>query len=86
MRTLQALQVAALLAALGAAVACSPPPSAPAAPASSSLFADPFAVEVLSEARTLAEPISPRPNRFFGGWEEKRVGERHEAGGPAVHP
>jgi len=78
MKALPALRVAPAIA-LCALLGCHPaPPPAPAADPTAALFADPFAVEVLYEAPTLAEPISPRPNRFFGGWIPDR---RHRIGG-----
>lgn len=66
---------AGLALALVAALACGSPSGHGPAPGTS-LFADPFAVEVLVEAPNLAEPFSERPNRFFGGWIPRRVAGR----------
>ncbi len=63
----------ALLAALGCHGPSGPPPSGVGL---EPLFADRFAIEVLDEAEELAEPISTRPNRFFGGWIPTRSGGR----------
>lgn len=58
-----------LLAALGAGLACGPPTD----PAGDPLFADPHALEVLTEEAELGEPTSDRPNRLFRGWRPRRT-------------
>ena len=63
-----------LLLGLGAALAACGPPSDD--PAGEPLFADPHAVEVLTEEAELGHPASERPNRLFQGWRPRTVGDR----------
>lgn len=64
-----------LLGLLTGLAGCAPgPPST--APAGDPLFADPHAVEVLTEAAELGEPVSDRPNRFFRDWRPRTVDGR----------